>query len=838
MTKNYGLKIGGKIMKSKKLLIALLSVMVCFSFAFSLVKTEKAVAAVTTVTVEDMLQNTDDLRPAFNHGGAERLSVTDGVISPWNDGHFFYCEEVDAVTFNITFTAGSDICFALRTDGNGQMWTSHGYYAYVYQVEANATVELYKVTDCSAWQTVETQLKVGSVANVFDGNSHTVGYSFDETTGALTFTVDGVAVEGVDNGEHIAKANSNFKISRVNSAAVYTVSAKATVTEPDDDQPTDDPVTETKGIAITNDIMLKNPDKLLPAFNYSGVERCNVANGQISSWSDGNFFYRDEVDSASFTFTAGEGQSMLFVGLHLNSVCVPWASTGYFAFIQDMTASVYKVDADDLGSWTGAILGEAITLTTNVYDGETHAISFAVSGKTLTFKVDNETLERTFTDESIAVENTEFGLSSNGTGAFLLGESTLEVPVVEKDYEGEFTNIETLIAQGAIRADYNYDGDFHCVKSNGYVEANEYKMSINATITAIDFDIVVTTGSSVYVAMRATKGGAIWEIAGYAVWLDGTTLKFWDLSTGWHDAPDLTITNFTNIFDGKAHNIKMYAFDDDAGYVQIGFSVDGGEWVRYIDTTDVLTLDGHTEVFLMSVNDNSVRFKVGAPEGTQHAYGDAEVTDPTCTEDGYTCSVCADCGKISITDTVGKLGHNYSAIVTEPTCLADGFTTYTCERCSHSYVEAGEGKLGHSHKATVVDPTCSDKGYTLYVCDCGDQYMENFTDELGHDLSDATCEKAPTCQRENCDYTEGEALGHNYGEWVVEKEATEEETGLKTRTCDRCGDVETEEIPVKTPTSEEVESSVEGGCLGSVNGTLAGVIIMGLAFVVIKRKQD
>ena len=53
------------------------------------------------------------------------------------------------------------------------------------------------------------------------------------------------------------------------------------------------------------------------------------------------------------------------------------------------------------------------------------------------------TFEGTFEDAPISVTNTEFGMSSNGTGAFLLGEAELVIEV--KDYEGEFTNIETLI---------------------------------------------------------------------------------------------------------------------------------------------------------------------------------------------------------------------------------------------------------------------------------------------------------------------------------------------------------------------------------------------------------
>ena len=416
-------------------------------------------------------------------------------------------------------------------------------------------------------------------------------------------------------------------------------------------------------------------------------------------------------------------------------------------------------------------------------------------------------------------------MSSNGTGAFLLGEA--ELVIEEKDYEGEFTNLETLIAEGAIRADYNYNGDFHCVKSNGFVEANEYKMSINATLTAIDFDIVVTAGNSMYFAMRTTRGGAIWEIGGYAVWLDGTTLKLFDLSTNWHDAPDVIVNNFTNIYDGEAHNIKMYVFDDENGFAQIGFSVDGGEWVRYVDTTSVITLDGHTEMFLMNVNDASLRYKVTAPEGTNHRYGEPVVKDSSCTEAGYTETVCQDCLKTIISDETPALGHDPVAVVTPPTCLDDGYTTYTCA-CGDSYVEPGETATGHSHEETVVPPTCEGQGYTQYVCACGDSYMDNFEDALGHDMADATCTEPSTCKREGCEHTEDEAIGHEYGDWVVDKEATTSEEGLQTKTCSRCGDAVSEPIPVK---------KASNGCAGSVGGSLVGILGLCLSVIVIKKKR-
>ena len=71
-----------------------------------------------------------------------------------------------------------------------------------------------------------------------------------------------------------------------------------------------------------------------------------------------------------------------------------------------------------------------------------------------------------------------------------------------------------------------------------------------------------------------------------------------------------------------------------------------------------------------------------------------------------------------------------------------------------------EGETDHVHDykpVTVVAPTCTNPGLTRYICDCGD------VDETRDTVIPAT--------------------GHNWGYWTTIKEATEEEEGLKERTC-------------------------------------------------------
>ena len=144
--------------------------------------------------------------------------------------------------------------------------------------------------------------------------------------------------------------------------------------------------------------------------------------------------------------------------------------------------------------------------------------------------------------------------------------------------------------------------------------------------------------------------------------------------------------------------------------------------------------------------------KVTVIPATGHSYDDGVVTAPTCTEAGYTTYTC-NCGHSYTDDTVAATGHNYdNSVVTDPTCVDKGYTTYSCE-CGDSYTDDeteatgvhtfdnGEctvcGALDHVHdyNTVVTDPTCTEKGYTTYTCkdsECGDSYVDDYTDALGH----------------------------------------------------------------------------------------------------------
>ena len=64
-----------------------------------------------------------------------------------------------------------------------------------------------------------------------------------------------------------------------------------------------------------------------------------------------------------------------------------------------------------------------------------------------------------------------------------------------------------------------------------------------------------------------------------------------------------------------------------------------------------------------------------------------------------------------------------------------------------------------------------------------------------HEWEDATCTEPQTCTK--CGKTQGNALGHKYGEEKTLKEPTCTESGVKESVCTVCGEKKTTEIPAK-----------------------------------------
>ncbi len=233
------------------------------------------------------------------------------------------------------------------------------------------------------------------------------------------------------------------------------------------------------------------------------------------------------------------------------------------------------------------------------------------------------------------------------------------------------------------------------------------------------------------------------------------------------------------------------------------------------------TVDGHT-------------FVDDYTDMLPHPY-DAVVTDPTCTEDGYTTYTCPDCGDTYVDDYVDALDHYYVGVVTDPTCTDKGYTTYTCDRCSDTYVDDYVDALDHDYDAVVTDPTCEDDGYTTYTCKrdgCGHSYVDDYVDALDHAWDSVVT--APTCTVDGftthtctrCDEVKVDTIvpAAHIEEPIPAVEPTYDEEGLTEGVkCSVCDEVLVPQLPVAR-LSEKVYFSYEASGINGADVVNSGLV--------------
>lgn len=256
---------------------------------------------------------------------------------------------------------------------------------------------------------------------------------------------------------------------------------------------------------------------------------------------------------------------------------------------------------------------------------------------------------------------------------------------------------------------------------------------------------------------------------------------------------------------------------------------------------------------------------------TPHEF-ETTTVEPTCTEGGHTERFCKNCSFKETTQTTEALGHTEvvdSAVA--PTCQSEGLTEGShCSVCG-AVLTAQEviEKLAHCEVFTEIkEATCTDYGLTKgCVCSlCGTViYAAEKVEPLGHDFSawrvisasscvkegtkQRTCSrcgekqtqkiektahlfqvekgKEPTCTKQGfsdfekcsvCGLVTKEAqaiapLGHDFGSWVVQSEATCTKNGLEKRQCRRCDFFATRDIEAKGHASTLFQTVKEATCL-------------------------
>ena len=198
---------------------------------------------------------------------------------------------------------------------------------------------------------------------------------------------------------------------------------------------------------------------------------------------------------------------------------------------------------------------------------------------------------------------------------------------------------------------------------------------------------------------------------------------------------------------------------------------------------------------------------------TSHTYGSAVITkQPTCTSEGTKTKTCTQCGA-TVTETIAKLSHSYTATVVAPTCTTNGYTLHKCSVCGTSYKDNTTKATGHSYGNSVVtkQPTCTAEGTAIKTCTkCNVTFTETIA-KTSHKYADTVV--APTCTADGytlhkcsvcgTSYKDNttKATGHSYGNSVVTKQPTCTSEGTKTKTCTKCNATVTEKLPEKGHTA-------------------------------------
>ena len=182
------------------------------------------------------------------------------------------------------------------------------------------------------------------------------------------------------------------------------------------------------------------------------------------------------------------------------------------------------------------------------------------------------------------------------------------------------------------------------------------------------------------------------------------------------------------------NGLSVYRAEEDGTYTNMNAVFENGYMVF---TTD------HFSIYVMTYEEPTPPVE---PECTHTTTAVINVVAPTCTTAGYNGDVqCTLCGEII--ESLGEIpatGHSHNAVVTAPTCTEQGYTTYTCE-CGDTYVDDYVDALGHTPADEVeenyVAPTCTETGSKEMVVYCSvcDEEISRETETLdliGHNDSD------------------------------------------------------------------------------------------------------
>ena len=223
---------------------------------------------------------------------------------------------------------------------------------------------------------------------------------------------------------------------------------------------------------------------------------------------------------------------------------------------------------------------------------------------------------------------------------------------------------------------------------------------------------------------------------------------------------DYSADNFTNVTNAE---IFVVTVNGDGTYT---FTSLTGDVIALADSYSSLNADGANKTWTLEAKGDGIFYVKNVGRGNYLEWYDSKNNWSTyynANSDLFEISFYAQ-GASDTPDVPHE--HSYETAVTAPTCTEEGYTTYTCA-CGDTYVDNKVDALGHtfvdgtcacgaadpnyeahvhSYEAVVTAPTCTATGYTTYTCACGDTYTADETAMVPH--VDANLDI--TCDFEGC----------------------------------------------------------------------------------------
>ena len=206
---------------------------------------------------------------------------------------------------------------------------------------------------------------------------------------------------------------------------------------------------------------------------------------------------------------------------------------------------------------------------------------------------------------------------------------------------------------------------------------------------------------------------------------------------------------------------------------------------------------------------------------------DGKNWDTVAPDKGYFKTAGNVCLKVMSTDVKGCL-HSYSETVTEPTCTEAGFTTFTCSECGDTYTGNTVPATGHTEETVPgTAPTCTKTGLTdgIRCSVCKTVIKEQKQLDVAEHTPEPVAAVPPTCTESGLSAGSRcsvcgtvlleqeilEPIGHNFGDFYTVLPPSCTVTGLLERSCSECGEKETKKLD-RLPHTEETVPGTAPTC--------------------------